>query len=433
MIWPIRDITGDTVGFGARRVHDDDRIAAKYLNTAETPIYKKTRLLYGLDLAKKAISTGRRAVVVEGYTDVMACHLAGVEAAVATCGTAFGSDHVSTLRRILRDDSAGGARTVFTFDGDSAGQKAAMKAFELDQRWASQSYVAVAAEGMDPCELRQRNGDDAVRQLVDDAVPMFEFAMRTTLDRFDLDTAEGRVAGMKNVARIIAEIRDPALRPEYTRTVAGWIGVDVEQMRDVVAHAPKGLPEMGGPPSRRRAAEPGAESMAENVDSTMLPAPDLRDPVVLLGHLFLQVLIQFPRSIAPEDLYRVEEEAFRSPAHRAVYVGTLTALVGGSAERPQDWIDAIIDACPMPVDQLVGRLAMEPIKARVDPQSGEPDKRYVDDLLTRMWEAPLQARIADVASSLRRAEQQDPGRVTEIAVELNALQRELADLRRRGD
>jgi len=439
LVWPIRDITGDTVGFGARRLHDDDRIAAKYLNTAETPIYKKTHLLYGLDLAKKAIATGRRAVVVEGYTDVMACHLAGVESAVATCGTAFGGDHVSTLRRILRDDAAGGARTVFTFDGDAAGQKAAMRAFELDQRWASQSYVAVAADGMDPCELRQQQGDDAVRRLVDEAVPMFEFAVRTTLAGFDLDTAEGRVAGMKSVARIIAEIRDPALRPEYTRTVAGWIGVDVEQMRDVVAHAPKGMPTIGGPGASRRTGASGGDGPAPgetrggDEGSTLLPRPDLRDPTVLLGHLFLQVLVQFPRLIAPEDLYRVEEESFVAPAHRAVFLGTLTALVGGAADRPHDWVEAIVEASPAPVDTLVGALAMEQIQARVDPETGEPDARYVGDLLTRLWEAPLQARIADAASALRRVEHDDPARAHEIAVELQGLQLELAELRRRRE
>ena len=107
LVWPIRDTTGDTVGFGARRLFDDDRIAAKYLNTSETPIYKKSQVLYGLDAAKKAISTERRAIVVEGYTDVMAAHLAGVEGAVATCGTAFGIEHIKILRRIMRDETDG--------------------------------------------------------------------------------------------------------------------------------------------------------------------------------------------------------------------------------------------------------------------------------------------------------------------------------------
>ena len=207
LVWPIRDITGDTVGFGARRIFDDDRIEAKYLNTSETPIYKKSTVLYGLDLAKKRIAGERRAVVVEGYTDVMACHLAGVETAVATCGTAFGADHIKLLRRIMRDEAdLAPARVIFTFDGDKAGQKAAMRAFADDQKWSSQSFVAVEATGMDPCELRQAKGDPAVQALVEDAVPMFEFAVRTTIKRYDLATAEGRVQAARAVAH---RRRDP--------------------------------------------------------------------------------------------------------------------------------------------------------------------------------------------------------------------------------
>src|SRR3954462_4078092 len=238
LVWPIRDITGDTVGFGARRIFDDDRIEAKYLNTSETPIYKKAGVLYGLDLAKKPISRDRQAVVVEGYTDVMACHLAGIETAVATCGTAFGVEHIKTLRRIMRDESdTAPAKVIFTFDGDAAGQKAAMRAFGEDQRWASQSFVAVEASGQDPCDLRLSGGDAAVRALVEDAVPMFEFAVRTTISRFDLDTAEGRVQALRAAAPIIAGIRDRSLRPEYTRTVAGWLGLEVEQVSTEVQRA----------------------------------------------------------------------------------------------------------------------------------------------------------------------------------------------------
>jgi len=257
LVWPIRDITGDVVGFGARRLFDDDRIEAKYLNTSETPIYKKAGVLYGLDLAKKPISRDRQAVVVEGYTDVMACHLAGIETAVATCGTAFGVEHIKTLRRIMRDESdTAPAKVVFTFDGDAAGQKAAMRAFGEDQRWASQSFVAVEASGQDPCDLRLSGGDAAVRALVEDAVPMFEFAVRTTINRFDLDTAEGRVQALRAAAPIIAGIRDRSLRPEYTRTVAGWLGLEVEQVSTEVQRAGRstagGAPGAGqGGPGRR--------------------------------------------------------------------------------------------------------------------------------------------------------------------------------------
>ena len=238
LVWPIRDITGDTVGFGARRIFDDDRIEAKYLNTSETPIYKKSTVLYGLDLAKKKIAAERTAVVVEGYTDVMACHLAGVETAVATCGTAFGADHIKVLRRIMRDEAdLAPARVIFTFDGDAAGQKAAMRAFADDQKWSSQSFVAVEGSGMDPCELRQAEGDPAVLALIEDAVPMFEFAVRTTIKRFDLTTAEGRVRAATAVAPIVAAIRDQSLRPEYTREVAGLLGLEVEQVRSEVSRA----------------------------------------------------------------------------------------------------------------------------------------------------------------------------------------------------
>ena len=262
------------------RIFPDDRIEAKYLNTSETPIYKKSTVLYGLDAAKKAISSQRVAVVVEGYTDVMACHLAGVETAVASCGTAFGIDHIKVLRRIMRDEAdLEPARVIFTFDGDQAGQAAAMKAFKEDQRWMSQSFVAVAPGGKDPCELRQSDGDAAVRALVEDAVPMFEFAVRTTIARFDLDTAEGRVAAIRAAAPIVAEIRDQSLRPEYTRRVAGLVGVEVELVAAEArraAAAPTGTgrerhkPERVFPEPSESMVEPSAGELA-----AAFPQPNL--------------------------------------------------------------------------------------------------------------------------------------------------------------
>src|SRR5690606_19898556 len=122
LVWPIRDVTGEVIGFGARRLYDDDQ-GPKYLNTPETPIYRKAQVLSGLDLAKRAIRQRREVVVVEGYTDVMACHLAGVTTAVATCGTAFGEEHVKVVRRLMGDTGqtqvrvgGTGARVIFTFD-----------------------------------------------------------------------------------------------------------------------------------------------------------------------------------------------------------------------------------------------------------------------------------------------------------------------------
>ena len=240
LLWPIRDVAGDVVGFGARRIHDDDRVEAKYLNTAETPIYKKSSVLYGLDLAKKDIARRRQAVVVEGYTDVMACQLSGVETAVATCGTAFGSEHIKVLRRLLMDQDEFRGEVIFTFDGDAAGRRAALRAFQEDQRFVTQTFVAVEPGGLDPCELRQAQGAAAVRDLVARRVPLFEFAIRSELDRHDLDTPEGRVAALHATAPVVASIRDRSLRPEYARTLAGWLGMEVEPVLAAVAAGQQG-------------------------------------------------------------------------------------------------------------------------------------------------------------------------------------------------
>ncbi|MDN6332953.1 MAG: DNA primase, partial [Micrococcaceae bacterium] len=224
LIWPIRDLTGATIGFGARKLYEDDQ-GPKYLNTPETQLYKKSQVLYGVDLAKREITKNRQLIVVEGYTDVMACHLSGLGTAVATCGTAFGADHIKIARRLLRDDGSGG-EVVFTFDGDAAGQKAALRAFEEDQRFIAQTYVAVEPSGADPCELRQHRGPEAVKELIDSKRPLFEFAIRAGLKKFNLDTVEGRVQALRASAPIVAAIRDSAMRPAYSRELAGWLGMD---------------------------------------------------------------------------------------------------------------------------------------------------------------------------------------------------------------
>src|SRR5699024_8454057 len=121
LMWPIKDMTDNTIGYGARQLDENDK-GPKYLNTPETMLYKKSQVLYGLNMAKKHIARQRQLVVVEGYTDVMAAHLAGIETAVATCGTAFGEGHVRIARRLITDDGSGG-EIIFTFDGDEAGQK----------------------------------------------------------------------------------------------------------------------------------------------------------------------------------------------------------------------------------------------------------------------------------------------------------------------
>lgn len=433
LVWPIRDTTGDTVGFGARRLFEEDRIAAKYLNTSETPIYKKSQVLYGLDLAKKAISADRRAVVVEGYTDVMAAHLSGVEGAVATCGTAFGVDHIKVLRRIMRDETDGPpARVVFTFDGDAPGQSAAMKAFGEDQRWAAQSFVAVAPDGMDPCELRLAKGDAGVRALVDGAVPMFEFAVRTTIARFDLDTAEGRVQAMKAVAPIIGSIRDTSLRPEYTRTVSGWLGVEVEQMAAEVRRAGW----LAAPDDAGRRVPAGTDEVPEPAPGEgtgALPPPDLRDPVVAVERQLLQALVQYPEQFPDPVLESLETDVLTAAAHRAVLDGIRIAATGGHRGRSAAaWVAAVAEAAPAPVRGLVAELSVAPLPVRYDAATGLPPRRYLDSLVVGVRDAHLGRQIADAMAVLRRVQndpQSGPQALRERTTALHALELERVRLR----
>ncbi|HSF98747.1 MAG TPA: DNA primase [Ornithinibacter sp.] len=434
LVWPIRDTTGDTVGFGARRVLDDDRIAAKYLNTSETPIYKKSQVLYGLDAAKKSISTDRLAVVVEGYTDVMAAHLSGVEGAVATCGTAFGIDHIKILRRIMRDETDGPqARVVFTFDGDAAGQKAAMRAFAEDQRWAAQSFVAVAPDGMDPCELRMARGDASVRALVDGAVPMFEFAVRTTIRRFDLDTAEGRVQAMKAVAPIVGSIRDTSLRPEYTRTVSGWLGVEVEQMVSEVKKAGR----LKHDDTERHPRPAGTDEVPEPgpFEAPHLPAPDLRDPVVLTERQLLQALIQYPQQFTDADLESLVPEAFTAPVHRAVFDGIRIAAPTARRGSTMAWVTAVTDATALGVRSVVAELSVAPLPTRYDASTGLPPQRYLNALVAGVRDAHLGRLIADAMASVRRIQNDpdsDPVDLLERSMALHRLELDRVALREAG-
>ena len=391
LVWPIRDLGGDVVGFGARKLTDDDD-GPKYLNTPETPIYKKSQVLYGIDLARKEISKNQQAVIVEGYTDVMACHLAGVTTAVATCGTAFGADHIKVLRRLLMDDDQMKGQVVFTFDGDAAGQKAAMRAFSEDQKFVSQTFVAVEPSGLDPCDLRLQQGDAAVRELVANRVPLFEFAIKSTIAAYDLDSAEGRISALREAAPIVGKIRDGALRPEYSRRLAGWLGMDVGEVNKVVG---------GGAP------------VPASGSSTRAPRPG--DPALVVEREALKCALQHPTAVA--DWYAsVETPAFTHP--RAVRVHEAIIAAGGpQAERDGlAWIDAVLDACADDdVRSLVRELAVEPL-----PAMDGHDSRYATGVIARLLEIDAGRRIDDLMGRLQRAE--DTDEQERLGQDLQALQ-----------
>ncbi len=396
LMWPIRDVTGDTVGFGARRLFDDDRIEAKYLNTPDTALYKKSQVLYGVDLAKREIARARQIVVVEGYTDVMACHLAGVSTAVATCGTAFGDEHTRVVRRLIGDTDAAG-EVVFTFDGDAAGRRAALKAFDSDQRFVARTFVAVEGTGKDPCELRRSDGDEAVRDLVAARVPLFEFAIRSTLADHNLDTEEGRLAALDAAAPIVAAIKDPALRHRYAVSLDRWTGFLDE--RFVVSRVARvARPDNRGGPGGR---EPDR------------PAPMIdRDPMVAAERMALACALQYPDLVAAE-VDALGEGAFRSPAHHAIHEA-LRAVGGVSGRSSANLVTAIGDFVPSTVAPLVTELAV------MDLPAGEAEvARYARGMVARVAEVEVTQTVIDLTRRLTRL---DP------SVEVDTYRQTSADL-----
>lgn len=420
LIWPIRDIAGDTIGFGARKLFDEDP-GPKYLNTPETPLYKKSQVLYGIDLAKRDIARNRQLVVVEGYTDVMACHLAGVTTAVATCGTAFGTEHIRVARRLLSDDGTGG-EVIFTFDGDAAGQKAALRAFEEDQRFIAQTYVAVGPDGADPCDLRQTRGDAGVRDLIASRRPLFEFAIRATLRRFNLETVEGRVQALRASAPVVAQIRDAAIRPAYVRELAGWLGVDVEEVSRAVASAAKRISASGssGESGGDRARNPGAsgtERAASPSDTgPSFKVPDSRDPVVRMEREALEVALQQPSLLDSRQWENFRDSPFTIPAFSAVHEAIQAA--GEAGTSPSAWVERVRQEVPEALRSLVSELAVTPLPARDD----DALQLYCRDILNRLFELRITRLKAEKMGQLQRL---DP---TADQARLHELQRELIEL-----
>ncbi len=368
LIWPIRDISGDVVGFGARKLASDDvDQGPKYLNTAETQIYKKSQILYGLDLAKKEIAKKRQVVIVEGYTDVMAAHLAGITTAVATCGTAFGDDHIRIIRRLLMDDDAFRGEVIFTFDGDAAGQKAALRAFDDDQKFVAQTFVAVEPNGMDPCELRQANGDQAVRDLIARRVPLFEFAMKSVINQYDVRTAEGRVSALNQVTPLIGKIRDASLRPEYARLVAGWLGMEV----DTVSAAIKAI------------SSPG-----KSANAAQRPNANPSDPVLILEREVLKIRLQVPEMLSAWS--ELEAEAFTFAPYSAV-----RALIDNN---PNVDINLLLGATDdESLKSLITELTVEPVRT-----DREISDRYITSIFAKLREVALGRSIAEIKSTLQR-------------------------------
>ena len=461
LIWPIRDVTGATVGFGARKLAEDDQ-GPKYLNTPETPVFHKSQVLYGLDLAKREVARSHRIVVVEGYTDVMAAHLSGVTTAVATCGTAFGADHVRVVRRLLGDidDPAAGVVTgqgrearggevIFTFDGDAAGQKAALRAYAEDQRFATQTFVAVDPGGLDPCDLRMKEGDQGIPRLLSRRVPLFEFVIRTSLSHLDLDTSEGRVRGLRSAAPVVAGIRDRALKREYTRRLAGWLGLPDAEVHSAVQAAGRRSQQ---PSAVRGGQWPADDTAGPDAAAPVRGLPPVTDPVEQLEREALAVMVQFPVAAHQAGADELGADSFGQLTHRAVYEAV--AAAGGTGEVPglvqqavaagmgeQEaqrratlrWLQQVRDGAIGLVEAAITELAVAPLPLPTIRGHGtEVDalglERYAKGVLGSLAIMGINRQLVEMRSRHRRMSPQDEG-YREIFSQIAALEQRRMQIR----
>ena len=415
LVWPIRDVTGQTIGFGARKLREDDQ-GPKYLNTPETAVYHKSRVLYGLDLAKRDIAKQRQVVIVEGYTDVMACHLAGITTAVATCGTAFGGDHVTVVRRVLGDSDdpaqATKGEVIFTFDPDEAGQKAASRAFAEESRFAAQTFVAVPPEGLDPCDVRITKGDEALREVIAHRRPMYEFMIKQVMNQCDLNTVEGRTLALRAAAPVVSKIRDRVIRDGYARELAGWLGMNPDDvLREIRAGATNTTP----------ATSPTAPAPEGDKPYTMESLS--KDPVTTLERDVLMVLLQHPDVVPAERATAVLSTQFSHAALALVRDAMLSVF-----DKYQDgaWVSRVTAETPEALQPLVGQLSVAPL-----PESKAQTERYCLGVTATLLDRDLLRQKAELMSTLQRTDAAtDPAGhrvVQEQLVTIEAKRRALRD------
>lgn len=452
LLWPIRDITGDVIGFGARKIFEDDE-GPKYLNTPDTPLYKKSHVLYGIERAKGDIARRHQAVVVEGYTDVMACHLAGIPTAIASCGTAFGVEHIGVLRRLLMDQDELRGEVIYTFDGDAAGQAAALKMFGEDQRFVAQTFVAIEPDGRDPCELRQDKGDEAVRDLIARRVPLVAFVLRATVARYDLETAEGRVAALQRTAPMVAHIKDRGLRPEYARVLAGLLGMDMDSVIAEVRRAGKQGPATGANGHSGRGGSPdrgderrsrvdgdrssGAETGGDAASGTgtdrapsapRVPRPD-DGPASMIEREALKAAMQRP-AVAGPVFDAVGPAAYTQEAYRLLRIAI--AAAGGATTAPVSgpaWAQAVAAGLDDPIlISLVTQLSVEPL-----PAGTKDETDYISAVLARLQHLSAVREVAALKGRLQRMNPEESAAAYwKLYGELIALEQQAILLGERG-
>ena len=376
VLWPIRDSNSQVLGFGARKLYEDDQ-GPKYLNTPETPIYHKGSVLYGLDIARKEIIKRKEIIVVEGYTDVMACHLAGFPNAVATCGTAFGEDHIKLINRLF-GTTEDPASVVFTFDPDAAGEKAALRVYGDTSKFNALTFVASGPEGLDPSDLRQQRGDGAIGQMLEARKPLFEFVIRHRIGKFSLNDLDSRAAAARAAAPVVAEIVDPALRAGYTRQLADWVSLEISEVSQLIAQV-------------------GRQQVGQRVEQirTSAPKPVEQTPATKFERQVLEVLVQRPQSFSTERVTRIVGAGFT----QVELAGIAEAASRISSElTSSDWVNQLANELSGEQLDLLRALALAELPAANDADL----KKYCMGVVNGAMLQALAREKNDLLAALKR-------------------------------
>jgi len=403
--FPVHDLSGKAVGIGARilpggggrggpqgasreasgRPPGGKEDGPKYLNSPETPVYRKAEVLYNLQRAKASATRSGELFLVEGYTDVIAMVRAGVTNTVATCGTALGEGHFRLASRFAQ-------RMVLAFDSDDAGARAAERAFEFVERFPVQPVVLILPEGLDPADFVDQHGGHALRELAAGAVPLVEYMVRRTVGRHDLSTIEGQSAAVAAAVPLLEQLGDPVRQSEYAHLLAELAGVSEGSVVLALEQQLSGRPVEVQQAVKRASAQ-------ERVEREML-------------RLLARDADAFG-SIAP----RLSDDHFRSPRHRQLLALLRDAggeVNGATAEGGDD-----------EVVQALTALALEPL-------DGDPLPGYPEQVWARLQEFLLRRRSAALRQELQKMNPVTDPRYDELFQRLITADGELRRLREHG-
>ncbi len=383
LMFPIYDVRGDAVGFGARLLDGD---GPKYLNSPETPIYHKARLLYGLNWSKSQIVRADEAVVVEGYTDVIAFHLADMPVAVATCGTAMGEDHLDLLRRFSK-------RVVLAFDADEAGAGAAERGFERSVPGDLDLRVAILPEGRDPADLVADGRTEALASAIEGAVPLLQFRIDRELAGFNLHEAESRGKAIRAAAALIALHPDSVVRQEYAVLLSRRTGVDLAIVESAISN---------------RGTRPVP---IEVVDEERLTGAQRTEREVLR---LLLANDRDIRALGPTaDLFSV-------PQHRAAFE-IVEGIVDGLEPGASPDLGSAIGSDERPEAVLLRSLAMQ-----------RQPLAEASDVMKRLEQEAVERRIKALQEELATVDAEtDPQKYSDLFERIKILQNERRNLRSR--